>query len=459
VRTVPAKAFLTPMVVQQQNIDGKRIPNANPLSGGAIIDPITGQILMRARPFTSPIPSYSFGIRDATILRAPSLDDKTYDATGVSAGAFTVRPVFDITTGYDSNVNRTMNGAGSFYTLFQPEIMVESNFTRHSFSAEMRGSFSVYDYFSSTHRPELTMRAGGRIDVRNDQSIELDSRFRISSQGANAASFTTLTNVSVVGEPLASVVGATAAYNIDLNRLVFSLRGALDRTIYDEVALSDGSKVSGSDRHFNTMRVSLRGSLRLSEDVRPFVEGYSEKRQFDVETRNGLLQGSNSLGLRAGLRFERPRILEGEMAVGYATRDNKSASQADLSGMIIDGTLIWHPSALTNITVNARTSFDESALANVSSIYQRDFSLQLDHFFRRYLIGSARIGYGYDVYEGSTRRDDRLTFAGAMTYRFDRNLSMRGELRQERLTSTGAAATAIPDYTANIIFVGLRLQR
>lgn len=456
-RAVPAKPYTTPLVVQQQSFTGRRVANLNPLSGGAITDPLTGQILMRSRPFASPIPSYSFGIRDAAALRAPPIDDGTYAPTGIATGAFRIRPLVELGTGYDSNVTRTNNGAGSFYTLIQPEMMIESNFSRHAFSAEMRGSFSLYENFTNTHRPEFNLRAGGRIDVHNDQSIEIDTRFRRFSQGANASSYTTTPNISVSGEPLASVFGGTAAYNIDLNRIVLSLRGAFDRTLYDEVELSNNTKFTGHDRHFNTMRVSLRGSLRLSEDVRPFVEGYSEKRLFDVDMRNGAQQGSDSYGLRAGVRFERPRFLEGEMAIGYAVRDNKEPTQADLRGLILDGTLVWHPSALTNVTLIARTSFDETVLSDVSAIYRRDIAIQFDHFFRRYLIGTARIGYGYDIYEGSTRRDDRFTLASGLTYRFDRNLSVRGELRQERLSSSGA--TTSPDYTANIIYFGLKFQR
>jgi hypothetical protein len=176
--------------------------------------------------------------------------------------------------------------------------------------------------------------------------------------------------------------------------------------------------------------------------------------------RGTALQGSDGYGVRAGVRFENPRLLEGEMAVGYALRDNRDAAQADLRGMIVDGTIVWHPTALTNVTFNARTAFDETALTGVSSVYRRDVGVQVDHSFRRYLIGSARISYGYDSYEGTSRVDERFQIAGGLTYRLNRNASVKGELRHERLISQGGAAgAASPDYTANIIFVGLRFQR
>jgi hypothetical protein len=39
----------------------------------------------------------------------------------------------------------------------------------------------------------------------------------------------------------------------------------------------------------------------------------------------------------------------------------------------------------------------------VSGTLTRDFTLQADHSFRRWLIGTLKVGYGLDDYEGLFR--------------------------------------------------------
>lgn len=65
------------------------------------------------------------------------------------------------------------------------------------------------------------------------------------------------------------------------------------------------------------------------------------------------------------------------------------------------------------------------------------------------------VAYGSDDYEGTGRKDERLGLAAALTYKFNRYASLRGEVRREELRSTSPG----DDYTANIVMLGLRLQR
>lgn len=94
-------------------------------------------------------------------------------------------------------------------------------------------------------------------------------------------------------------------------------------------------------------------------------------------------------------------------------------------------------------------------MAGVSGIFKRDAGVQVDHSFRRWLIGTVKFGYGLDDYQGSAREDQRYTASAALTYKLNRTAQVKGEFRQEWLRSN------IPgqDYTASIMLVGLRLQR
>ena len=85
----------------------------------------------------------------------------------------------------------------------------------------------------------------------------------------------------------------------------------------------------------------------------------------------------------------------------------------------------------------------------------RDAGLEVNHAFRRWLIGTVKLGYGLDDYVGMARIDNRYLASAALTYKLTRSVQIKGEVRQEWLRSN------IPgtDYTATVALIGLRLQR
>ena len=53
------------------------------------------------------------------------------------------------------------------------------------------------------------------------------------------------------------------------------------------------------------------------------------------------------------------------------------------------------------------------------------------------------------------RKDDRYAISAALTYKLNRMMQVKGEVRQEWLHSTVPGV----DYTATVFLLGLRLQR
>ena len=53
------------------------------------------------------------------------------------------------------------------------------------------------------------------------------------------------------------------------------------------------------------------------------------------------------------------------------------------------------------------------------------------------------------------RKDKRMSLGSALTYKFNRDLWLKGEYRYDQLHSNAPGA----DYNANVFLVGLKLQR
>jgi hypothetical protein len=81
--------------------------------------------------------------------------------------------------------------------------------------------------------------------------------------------------------------------------------------------------------------------------------------------------------------------------------------------------------------------------------------VQIDHAFRRWLIGTLKFGFGYDEYIGDDRIDKRMSLGSAITYKINRDIWLKGEYRHDRLRSNAANS----DYDADVFLVGVKLQR
>ena len=141
---------------------------------------------------------------------------------------------------------------------------------------------------------------------------------------------------------------------------------------------------------------------------------------------------------KAGVTFELLRYLTGEVSVGYTNREYEDPTLQPLKGFVVDASLVWVATGLTTVTFTASTRTDESPLAGVSGALRRDVGVQVDHAFRRWLIGTVKLGYGQDDYVGLDRLDNRTSLAAIVTYKFSRELWLKGEFRQEWMNSNCA---------------------
>ena len=116
---------------------------------------------------------------------------------------------------------------------------------------------------------------------------------------------------------------------------------------------------------------------------------------------------------------------------------------------------MWLASALTTFKFTAATSVSESTVAGVSGVFTRDFSWQIDHAFRRWLIATGKFTFGIDDYEGSPRLDKRYMASALLTYKLTRELWLKAEYRHVWLNSSELAN----NYKADVFLLGMRLQR
>jgi hypothetical protein len=197
-------------------------------------------------------------------------------------------------------------------------------------------------------------------------------------------------------------------------------------------------------------------NYELNPGLKPFVEVQEDERHHDEQfDRNGLERSSVGTTGKIGAAVDLFGSLTGEMAVGYTQRVYKDPMLPDIAGTIVNGSLTWQATALTTARFNATSQVYETILAGTSGTLTRDVSLQVDHAFLLWLIGTFKAGYGTDDYVGSTLSDRRYFLSGGLTYKMNRDLQLKGEVREDWQTATQPGLT----YMATSFLFGLRLQR
>ena len=256
--------------------------------------------------------------------------------------------------------------------------------------------------------------------------------------------------------PITTTVGATAGYTQTFNRFELTAKGAVDRGVWQASTFTDGEVASNEDRNYDQFGGALRAAYDLKPGIKPFVEAGADTRVHDLKfDRNGEQRDSNGQYIKVGTTFEISRKLIGEVAVGYLTRQYEDPSLNSIGGLMYDASLVYLMTPLTTVTATAKSSVNEVIVAGVSGNLSRDLGLQIDHAFRRWLIGTAKFGYGTDDYVGLERLDHRFFASFALVYKLTRELQLKGEVRRDWLVSSLPGV----DYTANQFLLGVRMQR
>jgi hypothetical protein len=386
------------------------------------------------------------------LRRLPRPDDLPFDPTGVQVGSFLLRPAIEATRGYDTNPARTLGGPGSWMWVIAPELQANSNWDRHELTANVKSSYTSYDSQHDLDRPTMDAKVNGRIDVTSLSRIDLEARMLVGTDRPGSPNI----QADLAKLPVFTTFGGSVGWGQRFNRFEVSLKGGIDRTVYQDSHFVDGSTESNLDRNVNQYSALLRTSYDLIPGMKPFLELSADARRHDIQPDSfGVYRDSNGYSVKAGSTFLFSTKLTGEASVGYLTRSYQDPTLPNLSGVTVDAALVWAATALTTAKLTATTRADETTVPGVSGIFTRETAFEVDHAFRRWLIGTVKFSRALDDYDGSPRIDYRYAASSTLTYMLTREWQLKAEYRNEWRTSNVAGQ----GYSANVYLLGVRLQR
>jgi len=343
-----------------------------------------------------------------------------YDALGIRAGAFTIKPKITLATEYNDNIYAQTDGRTSdwIFTL-APSVNIASDWSRHSIRFDVGAKSGIYSSESDENYIDGHALFNGSLDVTRDSYITGGFGFKRLHEDR--------------GDPDAGAFWAqwdepAVYYQNTGNLLFFQGLGRFDLTTgggitnldYRSVDLLDGTSQDQDGRDRNIYNVNARIAYNMHPDVAPFITTRYEWRKYDesdVERdsegyRIGIGTGINLGGLMAA------DIYGGVMEQDYDHRD-------DISTFWYGMSVLWNPTNLTSIQATAETSVKETTVADASGIDAFDANLEVDHELLRNLLVGANAEYTYNDYKGEDISDKYYVIGPSVTYLWNRNLEAK----------------------------------
>lgn len=384
--------------------------------------------------------------------QSPEADENPYAAVGIRAGSFILRPSLETGVTATTNADSAAGGSAGVISKTLLRLQAASDWLRHA--ATLDASFAWEHPVSPAGpgRPEINVDGTLRLDLAGDHQIDAAAGYALVRESADSP----VPIPATASRPYRHTIDTSLAISKAAGKLRYSLTGDLARDVYSDAALVGGGTLSQGFRNNTLATLTLRAGYEISPAIVPFAEAAIGRRFYDQKIDPaGYARSANRLALRGGVELDFGEKLTGEVAVGWLREAFDDPTLAAISGASIDGNLVWSPQRGTTVTLAGQTTVEQTTTAGSSGSVFYSGSLGLEHQLRTNLTGTALVSAGLRDYAASSDRD--LTFAAELgfTWWLNRYAGVTGRARHERLASTISGRA----YTANSVFLGLKLQR
>lgn len=379
-------------------------------------------------------------------------EDDPFSATGVKWGSFVIRPTIE--QGLTATTNGDSSSAGTSALLSETAL----RFTAASDWRENSATIDGYGIFRETVSGYPVHDAQGRIE--GQLNVDLDKELRaIAKLGYEAVPESASSPDAIAGvstQPLRQTIDGSIGVEKAVGKMQYTLTGAITHDFYGDAKLSDGTSLSQKDQDNTLYTATLRTGYEISPALTPFTEIEVGRRAYDQRIDNeGFERSSTRLGARAGLQLDMGEKLSGEFSAGWLREAIDDKNLEAISGATVNADLKWSPQRGTTIGLTGKTTVETTTTSGESGDILYSGRLTGERVIRSNLTANAALGLDWRDYVGIDGHDRILSAEAGLTWWLNRYAGLTSRLRTEKLTSNLPGR----DYTANSIYLGVKVQR
>ena len=271
-----------------------------------------------------------------------------YAPTGINTGGIKLYPTIEIGGVATSNVAQSNTKPKADIGLhLKPGLRFESDWSRHSWT----GSASA-DFLHYVNDPNLSTLTGAtetkfRLDILHTTHADFTANFVANETGLGDSSLPT-----TAAEPRRDKnIGVGVDLVHDFGGLEGSVKAALARSVFDDVALTGGGTEVNSDRNYIEPSLTLRATLGdFGARLKPYTEvGYAPRFHDQAADRNGQKRDSQGFSGTIGVNLDDGPIWQGDIALAYLLRSYADPALVNDSAFGLKGRLAWSPTPLLKI--------------------------------------------------------------------------------------------------------------
>lgn len=329
----------------------------------------------------------------------PEDGDNSYAPIGYRVGSFVLFPEIGSEVVFDDNVFRSGSNRVADRALGLREgLRLTSDWSRHALEADVAAYQSFYQDNQSENDRTVDAALRGRVDITADTILDGALGYALAQESRGTIDFPT----GADERPDVTDRTASLALTQRFNRLTARLRG----NVADSAR--EGTGLDASE-DFLERGVGLRVGYEVSPGLQLFAEQEWSRRDYEAPAADGLLRDADGRITRAGLATEITAKITGELSIGKLVEQPDADALASIEGLVADGALTWTPSALTTVTLGARSTIAPTSITGSAGALERSADVEVRHEFRRYLAAIAGLGYTSRDYAGTDISETETT--------------------------------------------------
>lgn len=391
----------------------------------------------RSRPDFEPI-----GIELDELLGVVGLvSAKTIEQKSSPLSSFVVKPSFQITGNYDSNIFLTEdNAVGDKRVEYLPQVVIQSDWGRHAFSVTAFGLLGRYVENIDENFDDYQVQADGRLDIYDNKKLEF--------QAGVAQRHEERDEEDDPGQGFEPTVSFNKFLNLTFEYLadVFLARLKFD---IEEQDYKNSAGVNNDVRDETIIETSLRLGYEFTPGTTVFVEPNSDIRIFD-QARDGAgnLQDNWAAGSLFGMTFDVTGVTFLEFGVGFEYRSFDDPVFDSELGIDLSAKHIWNVTDLVSLTTDIERTFEGSATAGESGVTSYNLSTSVDYEFLDNVIISGGVALSLSETGQTNRQDVDVSPTLAVQYLVNENWTAQLDLGYAT-RSSNVAGESYNNYSAS----------